>query len=99
MEKQKINKLLAMAIVLATAPFAHAASLSASEISSVRGVLRALNVDESQLSNQDIEALRNQGNEICSYEKSKAEFQEKALDGSIYRTCGAGSHGGDGDPV
>lgn len=99
MKKQTMNKALVMAVVLATSTLAEARALSAVEVHSVRGVLRALNIDESQLSNQDIEQLREQGMQIRFYEKSKAEYEQKLRDGSIYRTCGAGSHGGDGDPV
>ncbi|ASD64303.1 hypothetical protein [Bdellovibrio bacteriovorus] len=99
MKVQNFNKVLVMAIVVAAAPFAQASSLTGSELNSVRGVLRAMNIDESQLSNEEIEALRQRGSEIRSYEKSKADLLEDAKDGSIYRTCGAGSHGGSGDPV
>lgn len=99
MKKQTMNKALVMAVVLATGTLAEARALSSVEVQSVRGVLRALNIDESQLSNQDIEHLRDQGSHLRSYEKAKAEYEQKLRDGSIYRTCGAGSHGGDGDPV
>lgn len=99
MKTVSFNKVLVAMVILAAAPYAQASALSSSEIRSVRGVLRAMSIDESQLSNEDIEALRNQGDGIRSYEKSKADFLKKASDGSIYRTCGAGSHGGSGDPV
>ncbi|AHI05747.1 hypothetical protein BDW_06205 [Bdellovibrio bacteriovorus W] len=99
MKKQTTNKALVMAVVLATGAYAEAQALNSIEVQSVRGVLRALNIDESQLSNQDIEQLKDQGNRLRFYEKSKAEYEQKLRDGTIYRTCGAGSHGGDGDPV
>ncbi|MEK2644015.1 hypothetical protein [Bdellovibrio sp. BCCA] len=99
MKATNLKKTLIAVIVLATAPYANAAALNNAEISSVRSVLRALNIDESQLTNEDIEVLRNQGGNIRSYEKSKSNLLQKASDGEIYRTCGQGSHGGDGDPV
>lgn len=99
MKTVSFNKALITMVILATAPYAQASALSSSEIRSVRGVLRAMSIDESQLSNEDIESLRNQGDVIRSYEKSKSDLLRKASDGSIYRTCGAGSHGGDRDPV
>lgn len=99
MKMVNFNKSLIAAIILATASYANAGALSSSEIKAVRGVLRALNINEAQLSNEEIEVLRNQGDELRSYEKSKSNYLQKASDGLIYRTCGAGSHGGDGDPV
>lgn len=99
MKTVTFKRTLIAAIALATAPYSPANALSQSEISSVRSVLRALNVDDSQLSNQDIETLRDSGNATRAYEKSKIDLLNKASEGEIYRTCGAGSHGGDNDPV
>lgn len=99
MKTSKLNKTLLALITLATASYANAQALNLSEINNVRGVLRALNVDESQLSNADIESLREQGNTIRSYEKSKQDYLRKSKNGEVYRTCGAGSHGGSNDPV
>ena len=99
MKANAFNKLMIMAVLLATAPYAKAQDLSYSEIQTVRGVLRALSINESQLTDQDIELLRNQGSQIRSYEESKSQLIQKVKDGSVYKTCGAGSHGGDRDPV
>ncbi|MNJ92617.1 hypothetical protein D3C87_102910 [compost metagenome] len=99
MKKANFSKLLVVSVLLAAAPYAKAQSLGSSEIESVRGVLRALNINESQLSNEDIEALRNQGNVIRSYDESKGDLIQKIQGGEVYLTCGAGSHGGDRDPV
>lgn len=99
MKTVSFNKLLVTMVILAAAPYAQSSTLAQSELESVRGVLRAMNFDESQLSNEDLEVLRSKRETISSYEKSKAEFLMKVYAGEIHRTCGAGSHGGDGDPV
>ncbi|MEN0059319.1 MAG: hypothetical protein AAGB31_10840 [Bdellovibrio sp.] len=99
MKPSKISTVLLAAIALATAQHASAGSLSSVEINNVREVLRALNINEAQLSNEMIENLRNRGQQIRFYEKSKLQYIQKSQNGEIYMTCGAGSHGGDKDPV
>lgn len=99
MKANSFNKTIIAMVILAAAPYAQAKSLSRSELSSVRGVLRAMNINEAQLSNEDIQALRSQGDEIRSYEKSKSDFLQKASSGEVYMTCGGGSHGSGKDPV
>jgi len=44
-----------------------------------------------------IEQLRNQGDAIRNYEKSKSDYLKNTNE--LRLTCGAGSHGGDKDPV
>lgn len=97
MKTQTINKLLATMIILASAPYAKAGALSSTEMVSIRGVLRAMNIDESQISNETIEQLRTQGTEILNYEKSKSDYLNNVNE--LKLTCGSGSHGGDKDPV
>jgi hypothetical protein len=99
MKVSSVNRVLMAAITLAAAQYVKASPLSISEINNVRGVLRAMNVDESQLSNEVLEALRNQGQQLRNYEKSKSDFYNKSSEGEINMTCGGGSHGSGKDPV
>lgn len=49
------------------------------------------------LSADDIETVRQ--NLQSHFQDSKKQLLERAGKGYVLRTCGAGSHGGDGDPV
>lgn len=99
MKTTKMSTVILAAVALAAVQNAQARPLDASEMNNVREVLRALDIDESQLSNQMIEELRKQGQDLKFYDDAKSEYQQKSQEGEIYMTCGGGSHGSDRDPV
>lgn len=74
MKKYMLNKTVVMAILLAASVHANATSLSPSESNMIRNVLRALNIDESKLSNKQLEQLRAQGNHLRFYAKIKSKI-------------------------
>ncbi|GEM_PF-4347489 len=99
MKTTKMSTVFLAAVAFAAVQNAQARPLDASEMNNVREVLRALDIDESKLSNQMIEELRKQGHDLKFYDDAKSEYQKKSLEGEVYMTCGGGSHGSDRDPV
>lgn len=101
MKKQSVNKMLVLLAFLTLPSIGQCAALSASEIESVRAVLRGLNVDEASMSNKDLENLRDQG--LTEQSSSEVSMTCDAYPGpnpsKQIMTCGGGSHGSDRDPI
>ena len=99
MKLQQINKSAVALILIALAPYANAQNLSENEYSNIRAVLRSLNVKEEKLSNNQIESLRRNGYSEKAYLDMKKAYVNNVVNGAEVLTCGAGTHGGSGDPV
>ena len=95
----KLNPLTIAAILIAASPFAQAQSLNNYELQNVRAVLRSININESQLSNEDIEKLRSSGEQLRQLEDSRNQLSIGLGSGQLSLTCGTGTHGGGTDPV
>lgn len=74
MKKQTMMKTMLFVAALTIGGNAQAVSLTTAEVNTVRSVLRALNIDESKLSDKEIEIMSDQGNHLSIYQKVKSKI-------------------------
>ncbi|MFS4460546.1 hypothetical protein [Bdellovibrio sp. HCB2-146] len=96
MNSLKVSKLTISLILLAISPYAKASQLTNKDFKNIRTVLRGLNINESSISDVQIQMIHNNGSQ---FNQNLEEYNQRLDSGEVQLTCGGGSHGSGKDPV